>query len=139
MPRLESTGVLWVLIHSNAALIFITTILLELIFQLVGLRATCMAAFNQDFNHQSLFMFTLIPRSTYFLLVRKIMLFSYEKVVLTQFDTCRWFYPPIYAEWLPLNRWKGNNNWSNFSNLHRSEILPQSEISDRFEFTSGLM
>ena len=41
-----------------------------------------MAAFNQDFNHQSLFMFTLIPRSTYFLLVRKIMLFSYEKVVI---------------------------------------------------------
>ena len=34
-----------------------------------------------------------------------------------------------------LDRSKGNNNWSNFSNLHRSDILPQSEISNRFELT----
>ena len=38
-----------------------------------------------------------------------------------------------------LNRWKSDNNLSNFSNLHWSEILPQSEISNWFEFTSGLM
>ena len=57
-------------------------------FQLVGLKATYMAVFNQDFNHQFAFMFTLIQWSTYFLLVRKIMLFSCETVVITQFDTC---------------------------------------------------
>ena len=34
-----------------------------------------------------------------------------------------------------LDRLKGNNNWSNSSNLHQSDILPQSEISNRFEFT----
>ena len=33
------------------------------------------------------------------------------------------------------NRSKGNNNWSNFSNLQRSEILPESEISNQFHFT----
>ena len=30
-------------------------------------------------------------------------------------------------------------NADNEVTLHRSEILPQSEISKRFEFTSGLM
>ena len=28
--------------------------------------------------------------------------FSYEKVVITQFDASCWFYTPIYAKWLPL-------------------------------------
>ena len=46
--------------------------------------------------------FTLIPQWTYFLLVRKIRLFSHEKVVITQSDACCWFYAPIYADWLPL-------------------------------------
>ena len=42
----------------------------------------------------------------------------------------------ILEKW---NRWKGNSKWSNFSNLHRIETLPQREISNRFEFTSALM
>ena len=35
---------------------------------------------------------------THFLLVRKIRPFSHEKVVITQFDACRWFYAPIYRK-----------------------------------------
>ena len=42
----------------------------------------------------------------------------------------------ILEKW---NSWKGNSKWSNFSNLHRIETLPQREISNRFEFTSALM
>ena len=38
-----------------------------------------------------------------------------------------------------LNRWKCNSKWSNFSNLHRIETLPQREISNRLEFTSALV
>ena len=48
----------------------------------------------------NVFRFNLISilQCTYFLLVKKSMLFPYEKVVITQFDTCRWFYAPIYAK-----------------------------------------
>ena len=53
----------------------------------------------------NVFRFTLIPQHRYFLLVREIALYLFEKLVITQFDSCRWFYAPIYAKWLRLT-WK---------------------------------
>ena len=87
---------LLVQLHSNTILIFIATILLKLIFSsLLGpwkSNATCMAAFN---NHQCL--------QVYFNSAKHVFSTSkkdHEKVVITQFDTGRWFYAPIYAKWL---------------------------------------
>ena len=49
------------------------------------------------FNHQC-FQVYFDSQCTYFLLVKKIMLFSCEKVVITQFDTGGRFYAPVYAK-----------------------------------------
>ena len=74
-----------VLLHSNTALIFIAVI--------------CAFHSSSTFSDR----FTLIPQCTCFPLARKIMLFPYEKVVITQFDTCRRFYAPIHAKWVSEN------------------------------------
>ena len=72
MSRLVSAEELLVLLNWNTAPIFIATILLKLIFfKLLGWRqlAWLLSIIN-------IFRFTLIPHCTYFLLVRKIMLFG---------------------------------------------------------------
>ena len=56
---------------------------------------------NQHQPSLYVFRFTLIPECKYYLLVRKSMIFSHKKVVITQFDANRWFYVPIYAKLLP--------------------------------------
>ena len=71
---------LLVLLHWNTALNFIAAIFFQLV-RCTKLNATRMAAFNHQF-FQVYFDFAG-------LLVRKIMFFSYEKVVFTQFDTGR--------------------------------------------------
>ena len=91
------------LLNLSTALTFIAKILLELFFSNLlhplKLKAPCMVLSNSNF-----FKLTFIPQWTYFLLVRKIRLFSHEKVVITQSYACCWFYAPIYAKWLPLNQ-----------------------------------
>ena len=106
MPRLESTGVLWVLIHSNAALIFITTILLKLIFPTCWVEGNLHGCFQSGFQSSIPFHVYFDSAVHIFPTSEKNHAFFIWKSSYTQFDTCRRFYPPIYAEWLPLNRGK---------------------------------
>ena len=57
-----------------------------------------------------------------------------------------WFEISLWSNWQKQNLQQSefhfartHANASNEVTLHQSEILPQSEISDRFEFISGLM
>ena len=98
------------------------------LFKLVTSKAPLMVLSNSNTN---VFKFTLILQWAYFVLVRKIRLFSHEKVVITQSDACRWFYAPIYARWLPLNCilcWKNVSMNMKWCSLYRDTMVPIFEM-----------
>ena len=75
----------------------------------IKLKAIQMAPFRHHFFSIFRFVliyvfvlrFTLIPQGIYILLAWKIMHFSHEKVVATQFKAGRWFYAPTHDKWSP--------------------------------------
>ena len=101
MSRLVLAEELLVLLNSNSKLIFIAKILLKLFFSNF-LHPLKLKAPPMVLSNGNVFKITFIPQWTFFPLVRKMRPFLHEKVVITHFDACRWFYAPIYAKRLPL-------------------------------------
>ena len=108
--HLSSSMLISFMLIKEKSVIILATMLLKLfcsnLLHSWKLKATRMAPSQyQCFQVYFGFMFllTLTPQWTYFLLVWKIILFSNEKVVVTQFGAGRWFYA-ICAKWLPLKK-----------------------------------
>ena len=108
--HLSSSMLISFMLIKEKSVIILATMLLKLfcsnLLHSWKLKATRMAPSQyQCFQVYFGFMFllTLTPQWTYFLLAWKIILFSNEKVVVTQFGAGRWFYV-ICAKWLPLKK-----------------------------------
>ena len=121
MPRFVPAEELLVLLNSNTKLIFIAKILLNIIkkyyytvlFQL--LASIEVESTSHDSFQRQCFQEYFYSAMDIFSTRRKIRPFSHEKVVVMQFDACRWFCYPIYAKWLPLNRYAvGYVRWNKF-------------------------